>query len=89
MSHVRLVSDITLLEENKVLLVRYRRPGYDTGWCLPDAMLKDFEHPEEAAKRILNEQSGIHVPCLLAKLLARLRYTVSILISLGAQWVRF
>ena len=59
---LQLVSDVTLFMRNesaKVLLVRYRRPGYDTGWYLPDVLLRDLEHPEEAAKRVLREQLGV------------------------------
>ena len=58
---LQLVSDVTLLmrNESEVLLVKYRRPGYDTGWYLPDVLLRDLEHPEEGAKRVLNEQLGI------------------------------
>ena len=43
----------------KVLLVRYRRPGYDTGWYLPDVLLNDQEHPDDAAKRVLRDQLGV------------------------------
>jgi len=59
---VQLVSDVALFERDvvtKVLLVRYRRPGYDTGWYLPDVLLNDLEHPEEAAKRVLRDQLGV------------------------------
>ena len=56
MTHACLVSGIALLAEDRVLLIRYSRPGYDTGWYLPDFMLKDFGHPEEAAKHLRGSQ---------------------------------
>jgi len=59
---LQLVSDVALFmrdESAKVLLVRYRRPGYDTGWYLPDVLLNVLEHPEEGAKRVLTEQLGV------------------------------
>ena len=57
---VQLISDVALLnsEARKVLLVRYRRRGYDTGWYLPDVLLNLLEHPDEGAKRVLWEQLG-------------------------------
>jgi hypothetical protein len=54
MTHAHLVSDIALLAEDRVLLIRYSRPGYDI-------MLKDFEHPEEAAKHSRGSQPSGNV----------------------------
>jgi len=59
---LQLVSDVALFmraEGAKVLLVRYRRAAYDTGWYLPDVLLNVLEHPEEGAKRALREQLGV------------------------------
>lgn len=42
-----------------MLLVRYRRVGYDTGLYLPDVLLKDLEHPDARAKRVLTDQLGV------------------------------
>jgi ADP-ribose pyrophosphatase YjhB (NUDIX family) len=39
--------------------VKYRRTGYDTGWYLPDVLLKDLEHPDEGAKRVSTDQLGV------------------------------
>lgn len=61
----KLVADIALLSEGNVLLVRYKDTSkYDgqRGWFLPDDFLNHLEHPEEAAKRVLREQTGLTVP---------------------------
>lgn len=61
----KLVADVCLVAERKVLLVRYRdTSGYDgqQGWFLPDDYLRHAEPPEEAARRILRDQAGIEVP---------------------------
>jgi ADP-ribose pyrophosphatase YjhB (NUDIX family) len=58
----KLVANVTLLEEEHVLFVRYRdRSRYDgqTGWFLPGDYLAQLEHPNDAAARILAEQAGI------------------------------
>lgn len=59
LSLVQLVSDVALFNNEtarKVLLVRYARRSYDTGWYLPDVLLNLNEHPDEGAKRVLREQ---------------------------------
>lgn len=61
----KLVADVCLIADRKVLFVRYRdTSGYDgeQGWFLPDDYLHHSEHPEEAARRILKEQAGIVSP---------------------------
>lgn len=58
----KLVADIALFHNNKVLLVRYTNTNkYDhqQGWFLPDDYVQRFEHPEKAAQRILHHQIGI------------------------------
>jgi ADP-ribose pyrophosphatase YjhB (NUDIX family) len=58
----RLVADVALFAEGKVLLVKYRDVGaYDgqRGWFLPDDFLQPFEHPHDAAKRIVADQAGV------------------------------
>ena len=60
----RLVADVALFAEGKVLLVKYRDvSNYDGqgGWFLPDDFLQPFEHPHDAAKRIVSDQAGVHV----------------------------
>ena len=57
----KLVADVCLTADSKVLMVRYKdTSGYDgeQGWFLPDDYLRHSEHPEEAARRILNDQAG-------------------------------
>jgi len=57
----KLVADVCLTAESKVLMVRYEdTSGYDgeQGWFLPDDYLRHSEHPEQAARRILAEQTG-------------------------------
>lgn len=58
----KLVADVALFAEGHVLMVRYRDTSlYDkqTGWFLPDDYLIHLEHPDEAAKRIAKDQTGI------------------------------
>jgi ADP-ribose pyrophosphatase YjhB (NUDIX family) len=60
----RLVADVALLADRQVLLVRYRditRYDHQEGWFLPDDYLNPFEHPDEAAVRILRDQVGLTV----------------------------
>ena len=57
----KLVADVMVLAQGRVLMVRYRDVSkYDgqRGWFLPDDNLAMGEHPGEAAKRILREQAG-------------------------------
>ncbi len=61
---VKLVADITILYTDKVLLVKYTNTNkYDhqQGWFLPDDLLQDNEHPEDAAVRIALEQLKINI----------------------------
>jgi len=61
----KLVADVCLIADGKVLLVRYRdTSGYDgqEGWFLPDDYLHHSEHPADAARRILEEQAGLQAP---------------------------
>jgi len=61
----KLVADICLLAEGKVLLVRYRdvrKYDGETGWFLPDDYLQHLEHPDEAVRRILQDQAGVTPP---------------------------
>jgi len=61
----RLISDVCLVAEGQVLLVRYHDVSkYDgqTGWFLPDDYLTHLEHPDEAAVRIVRQQVGVVAP---------------------------
>jgi ADP-ribose pyrophosphatase YjhB (NUDIX family) len=55
-----LVTHVAVLHHNSALLVRYGK-GHDRqqGWFLPNDDLRHPEHPDQAAKRILNEHVGI------------------------------
>ena len=67
----KLVADVALVAENRVLLVRYRDTSrYDgqAGWFLPDDFLAHVEHPDDAAARIVREQAGISVEPRLAEI---------------------
>jgi ADP-ribose pyrophosphatase YjhB (NUDIX family) len=58
----RLVADVLVRAEGRVLLVRYkdvRRYDGQKGWFLPDDFLNYAEHPREAAGRLLREQAGL------------------------------
>ncbi len=60
----KLVVDVALLAEEKILLVKYRETNkYDhqAGWFLPDDAMAHLEHPDQAAKRILKEQLNLSV----------------------------
>jgi len=55
----KLIADIILIAENEVLMVKYKdKNKYDhqSGWFLPDDLINEFEHPDDAAIRILHEQ---------------------------------
>jgi len=57
----RIVSDVALFVDDRVLLVRYRdTKKYDgeAGWFLPDGFVRRGEHPAAAGLRILEEQVG-------------------------------
>jgi ADP-ribose pyrophosphatase YjhB (NUDIX family) len=61
------VADVCLTRDGKVLLARYKdTSGYDGegGWFLPDDFLRHMEHPEDAARRIVQDQTGIRPPRL-------------------------
>ena len=58
----RLVADIAIRSRDQVLLVKYQDVSrYDgqRGWFLPDDFLHTLEHPEDAARRIAQDQSGL------------------------------
>ncbi len=60
----KLVADVLVLAEDRVLLVRYKDvKKYDgqEGWFLPDDYLDHGEHPLDAAKRILQEQVSLNI----------------------------
>lgn len=64
---IKLVADVTLLDGDRLLLVRYkdtRKYDGQKGWFLPDDYLRRLEHPEVAARRILKEQIGLAIPGL-------------------------
>lgn len=58
----KLIADVTLFSDGDVLLVKYKdgnKYDHQKGWFLPDDLLLEFEHPEDAAIRILKEQLNI------------------------------
>lgn len=58
----KLIADVTLISDGEVLLVKYKNTGendFQKGWFLPDDLLNQNEHPEDAALRILEEQLGL------------------------------
>lgn len=59
---IKLVADVFVRAQERVLLVRYAHPEkYDgqRGWFLPDDYLRQGEHPTDAARRILADQVAI------------------------------
>ena len=61
----KLVADVCLIADGNVLSARYKNTAaYDgeEGWFLPDDFLRHTEHPEDAAKRILQGQAGVSAP---------------------------
>ena len=60
----KLIVDALVVSKGKVLLVKYAdTKPYDgqTGWFIPDDYMKEPEHPESTAARILYEQAGLKV----------------------------
>ncbi|HKZ99219.1 MAG TPA: NUDIX domain-containing protein [Thermoplasmata archaeon] len=58
----RLVADVAVVADHRVLLVRYAdATAYDgqNGWFLPDDFLRHAEHPDDAARRILKDQTAL------------------------------
>jgi ADP-ribose pyrophosphatase YjhB (NUDIX family) len=67
----KLVADVALYAEERVLLVRYadvKKYDGQTGWFLPDDYLRRLEHPADAAARIAREQLGLTTPLELAEI---------------------
>lgn len=63
----KLVADVAVLAEDHVLFVKYedtRKYDGEPGWFLPDDYLRHLEHPAEAAKRIVRDQTGLEPPSL-------------------------
>ena len=60
----KLIADVALFAGNRVLLVKYkdiRRYDGQRGWFLPDDFLAYTEHPDDAARRIAKDQTGITI----------------------------
>ena len=58
----KLIADVALFTDNEVLLLKYKdenKYDHQKGWFLPDDLLQEFEHPDEAADRILLEQLNL------------------------------
>jgi ADP-ribose pyrophosphatase YjhB (NUDIX family) len=59
-----LICDVAIVASGSVLMVKYEdieKYDSETGWFLPDDVLRDFEHPTRAAKRIAREQLGLEL----------------------------
>jgi ADP-ribose pyrophosphatase YjhB (NUDIX family) len=68
---VKLVADVAVVADRRVLLVRYKDVSrYDgqRGWFLPDDYLAEGEHPDVAARRILREQADLQLEPALAEI---------------------
>lgn len=63
MTHaVKLIVDVAPLSPMGVLLVQYtdtNRYDHQDGWFLPDDLMMQGEHPEDAAVRIAEDQLGL------------------------------
>ncbi len=62
MSNCKLITDVTIICEDSVLLVKYKKGNkYDhqTGWFLPDDLVNEFELPDDSAALTLLEQVGL------------------------------
>ncbi|MCY7360785.1 MAG: NUDIX hydrolase [Ignavibacteria bacterium] len=58
----KLIADVSLFTKKNILLIKYNdanKYDHQSGWFLPDDLLLDFEHPEDAAVRILKEQLNL------------------------------
>jgi ADP-ribose pyrophosphatase YjhB (NUDIX family) len=69
MTHnVKLISTATVVNGDEVLFVRYSEmPDHQRGWFMPHDLLRELEHPQDAARRALREQLGIEPPALPLK----------------------
>ena len=59
---VKLVADITILSDGKVLLVKYtdtNKYDHQSGWFIPDDLVAYGEHPEDAVMRMAKEQLAL------------------------------
>jgi ADP-ribose pyrophosphatase YjhB (NUDIX family) len=59
-----LIADVAVFSGDRVLLVRYsdmEKYDNETGWFLPDDVLRHLEHPTAAATRIAREQLGLEL----------------------------
>jgi ADP-ribose pyrophosphatase YjhB (NUDIX family) len=58
----KLIADVAVIAEDQVLMLRYsdgNKYDHQAGWFLPDDLLRHLEHPDAAAKRILQDQVGV------------------------------
>ena len=58
----KLIANLALFARGQVLLVKYRDTGkhdQQSGWFLPDDLLTYLEHPDDAARRISQQQLGV------------------------------
>lgn len=58
----KLVADVAVIAEGRVLLVKYReldKYDHQKGWFIPDDLLRHVEHPDRGARRVLHEQVGL------------------------------
>ena len=57
---VKLIADIVVTHGSRVLMVEpVGGQDGETGWFLPDDLMREVEHPEAAATRVLDEQLGL------------------------------
>ncbi|MDZ4713338.1 MAG: NUDIX domain-containing protein [bacterium] len=64
MAECKIVIDVAIISKENILLVKYRdKNKYDhqKGWFIPDDLLAQSEHPDDAAIRILSEQFNINL----------------------------
>ena len=55
--NIQLVANLVIHYDQQVLLVRYEKESQ--AWWLPGGDLEPYEHPDEAAKRVLGTISGL------------------------------
>lgn len=58
-SNIKPICDVVVFREGRVAMIDYiRGPDEQVGWYLPNDILNDLEHPDDAAQRIVKDNLG-------------------------------
>ncbi|HYB09986.1 MAG TPA: NUDIX domain-containing protein [Alphaproteobacteria bacterium] len=60
---IKPIVDVTILHGERLLMVQFSTPpDRQAGWFLPNDVIREREHPDKAAARVLHEQIGLSIP---------------------------